>query len=77
MLNNEPLKDGAPLLYTERNQGVLPEFNIRTDRFELAVDAMDKATKSRYGQRMARQKANEKPTGTDSGAESPQATPEA
>lgn len=39
---NEPIKDGAPIIYTEMKDGVLPEFNIRTDRWEIAMQAMDK-----------------------------------
>lgn len=44
--NKEPIKDGAPLIYTERKEGVRPSTNIRTDRFEIAAEAMDKITKS-------------------------------
>ena len=29
--NGEPIKDGAPIIYTERKDGVNPAFNIRTD----------------------------------------------
>ena len=35
--NSEPISDGAPIIYTERGKGVQPEYNIRTDRFEIAV----------------------------------------
>ena len=28
---NEPIKDGAPLVFTERKRGVLPEYDIRTN----------------------------------------------
>ena len=45
-VNKEPITDGAPLIYTERKDGVEPGYDIRTDRFEIAVDAMDKVTKS-------------------------------
>lgn len=44
--NNEPISDGAPILYTERKEGVRASTNIRTDRFEIAVEATDKVTKS-------------------------------
>ena len=30
--NNEPITDGAPIIFTEKKDGVLPEYNIRTDR---------------------------------------------
>ena len=38
---NEPITDGAPIIYTNRDDGVLPAYNIRTDRWEIAQAAMD------------------------------------
>ena len=49
--NKEPIKDGSPLIYTEHKDGVRPEFNIRTDRFELATEAMDRVHKSKLAKR--------------------------
>lgn len=43
---NEPITDSAPLIYTERKDGVRPEYNIRTDRFEIGLEAMDYVTRS-------------------------------
>lgn len=43
---NEPISDGAPIIYTNRKDGVQPQFNIRTDRFDIAIEAMDKTAKS-------------------------------
>ena len=34
--NNEPITDGAPIIYTERKDGILPAYDIRTDRWEIA-----------------------------------------
>ena len=39
---NEPLTDGAPLIYTPKEDGVKPEFDIRTDKWQVAINAMDK-----------------------------------
>ena len=39
---NEPLEDGAPIIYTEKKDGVRPEFDIRTDKWNIAMNAMDK-----------------------------------
>jgi len=39
--NGEPIEDGAPRIYTERKDGVGAQYDIRTDRWEVAVDAMD------------------------------------
>ena len=41
---NEPIEDGAPIIFQERGDGVKPEFNIRTDRWEVAIEAMDKVS---------------------------------
>lgn len=51
--NKEQIKDGAQPLYTERKDGVLPQTNIRTDRFEIAADAMNKVEKSIVAKREA------------------------
>lgn len=40
--NKEAITDGAPAIYTERKDGVISAYNIRTDRWEIATDAMDK-----------------------------------
>lgn len=49
--NGEPITDGAPNIYTERKHGVKPEYDIRTDRWEIATDAMDAVQKSTKAQR--------------------------
>lgn len=59
MSNGEPISDGAPLVYTERKDGVQPAYDIRTDRFEIAVEAMDKVTKSHKAKREARHETEE------------------
>ena len=45
--NNEPITDGAPIIFTERKDGVLPEYNIRTDRWDIALEAMNKMDMAR------------------------------
>lgn len=45
------MEDGVfPTIYTEKRDGVLPEYDIRTDRFEVAIDAMDKINQSAANQ---------------------------
>lgn len=45
------MEDGVfPTIYTEKRDGVLPEYDIRTDRFEIAIDAMDKINQSAANQ---------------------------
>ena len=45
--NKEPIKDGSPIIYTDKKDGVQPQYNVRTDRFELACEAMDKVHRSK------------------------------
>lgn len=49
--NKEPISDGAPLIYTDRKDGVQPDYDIRTDRMDFAIDAMDKVSKTMIAQR--------------------------
>ena len=44
----EPIKDQVPLIYTERKTGVNPEYNIRTDRFMIAMEAIVTGKISNY-----------------------------
>lgn len=44
--NKEPITDTAPIIYTAKEDGILPAYNIRTDRFDIAIDAYDKITRS-------------------------------
>lgn len=49
--NNEPIDATAPMIYTEKSKGVQPEYDIRTDRWEMAQDATDKFTASERAKR--------------------------
>lgn len=40
--SNEPIEASAPMIYTDKEDGVLPQYDIRADRFEIALDAIDK-----------------------------------
>ena len=51
--NKEPIKDEAPTIYTPKNKGVMPEYDIRTDRFEIAREALEKAGRAE-AQRIAK-----------------------
>lgn len=53
MENKEPIAGEAPLLYTERKDGVMAGYNIRTDRFEVALDAKDVIQRSAVAKREA------------------------
>lgn len=49
--NKEPIEDTAPLIYTERKDGVRPEFDIRTDKWDIALSAMMEVNNAREHQR--------------------------
>ena len=61
--NSEPITDGAPLIYTDRKDGVKAEYDIRTDRFDLAIDAMDYASRSNTAKRMQKLEKSSKEDG--------------
>lgn len=69
--NNEPIKDGAPLIYTPRSEGVNPAYDIRTDRFDVALGATDMIAKSHTARRdnvpeMKAEKGGKEDGGTES-----------
>lgn len=47
----EPIKDGAPEIFTERKNGVNPAHNIKTDKYDLAMEAMEIANKAKIAKR--------------------------
>lgn len=71
MLNQERIEETVPYIYTERNEGVKPEFNIRTDRFDIAIDAMEQVNLQRGAVfkegKVVKMETNEKSTDQKSG----------
>ena len=53
IINKEPIKDNADVIYTERKDGVVPDYNIRNDKFENAIDAADVVAKREQMRRQA------------------------
>lgn len=47
MDEKSPIDDSAPIVYTEKKNGINPAHDVRTDRFDLALEAMDIETKKR------------------------------
>lgn len=52
--NNEPISADAPIIYTARAEGVLAGYDIRTDRFDIAIEAMDRVQKTKIAERETR-----------------------
>lgn len=57
---NEPLTDGAPMIYTPKEAGVREDCNIRTDKWALAMDAMDRVNNYKLNEYLQKGEA-EKP----------------
>lgn len=75
--NKEQLKDNVPLMYSDVTTGVPPQYNIRSDKFETAITALDNNSKlaamksPSLGQvaneNMAKEKAGETPINPQQG----------
>lgn len=72
--NNEPIGEGAPIIHTERKDGVQPAYNIRTDRMEIALDAMNVVHRTATARRDNRPNTGTQMEGEDGGTESTQGT---
>lgn len=78
--NKEPIKDGAPLVYQERKDGINPDYNIRTDRWEVAaeastkIDGMHKAKREGKAGKVVKMGGQEGTTGNETGGQSIQGT---
>ena len=46
----KPIEAIAPMIYTEKSKGVIPEYDIRTDRFEIAQTAMEKLNNVKFAE---------------------------
>lgn len=71
--NKEPIRDGAPEIFTERRDGVIAGYNIRTDRWEVATDAhiaieRAKVAKREERARLSMEVVRDEPTTGDVGA---------
>ena len=43
----EPIKDTSPLIFTPKEKGVMPQYDVRTDKWDIAQNAMDRVNKER------------------------------
>lgn len=40
--NKEPIPENVPRIYTDKKDGVIADYDIRADRFDVAMQARDK-----------------------------------
>lgn len=57
--NGENLEGGGEIIYTAKRDGILPQYNIRTDKQDIAVDAMDKIAKGQIFRQEERWKTDD------------------
>lgn len=50
--SKQPIEANSPQIFTPRKDGVRAEHNIRTDRWDIAQNAMDKVSASYQAKRM-------------------------
>lgn len=65
------IEETAPLIYTEKSEGTLPSYDIRTDRFEIAVEAKTAIERSKQAKReeVAKAEKEAKETTAETGTE--------
>jgi hypothetical protein len=71
--NGEEIGEEVNLIYTEKKDGVVAAYNPKADRFDIALDAVDKVTASYEAKSQAKGKmeiVKDEPTqGTENGDE--------
>lgn len=45
--SQEPIGETAPIVYTKKSDGVIAAYDIRTDKWDVALDAMNKVNGKR------------------------------
>lgn len=48
---NQPIEGGAPTIFTARKDGVIPEYDIRSDKWDRALENMEQVSRNRQEQR--------------------------
>lgn len=48
---NQPIDGGAPTIFTPRKDGVIPEYDIRSDKWDRALENMEQVARNRQEKR--------------------------
>lgn len=65
--NEEPITDSTRLIYTDYKDGVRPEFDIRTDKWEIAMMERDKTVRNQTAKIKGAMEEEEPETGVKTG----------
>ena len=60
MEEKSPITSISPEIFTERKEGVMPEYDIRTDKWEVAEKAMEKVSQTQIAARKKADKTEDK-----------------
>lgn len=55
LANKEPIEDEIETVYTNKKDGVLPAYDIRTDRWEVAMEAIGKMQNAEVSEQLKTQ----------------------
>ena len=60
----EPIRDTSTLIFTPKEKGVMPQYDVRADKWDIAQNAMDRVNKERIakGQQPPSEEVNKKDT---------------
>ena len=67
LANKEPIEEEIETVYTNKKDGVMPAYDIRTDRWEIAQEAAGKMLNAELSEQL---KGQAQPTPQESGDES-------
>lgn len=54
-LSGEPIDNAAPLIYTDKKDGVNPQYDIRADRWAIALETTDRVTRAQIAKTQEKQ----------------------
>lgn len=54
-LSGEPIDNAAPLIYTDKKDGALPQYDIRADRWAIALETTDRVTRANIAKSQEKQ----------------------
>lgn len=58
-LSGEPIDNAAPLIYTDKKDGALPQYDVRADRWDIALETTDRVTRANIAKSQEQQGAKQ------------------
>lgn len=67
LANREPIEDEIETVYTNKKDGVLPAYDIRTDRWEVAMEAIGKMQNAEISEQLKTKNVQPASDGNETG----------